>query len=232
MNKAVYIALSGSILKVLEMEVIAQNLSNVDAVGYKRPVLSFTEYLIDMDMRPAERSMTRLSQFITDFTPGPLIRTDNPLDLAIDGSGFFVIEGGLYTRRGVFTLDNEGFLTTTDGRKVMGEGGPIRVPSADVVVTEDGDVVVDGEVVGKLKIVDFTDYSAMQRISGQYYTTTEPPSRASAQVKQGYIEGSNVNVVRQMIRMIDATREFEAFQKVIQALDEATAKVNNELGRI
>ncbi len=235
MNKGIYIAVSGSVLKQLELEMIAQNLANADTTGYKKQLLSFKDYLLDTDPFTSStdmKIMSSLSYLGTDFSMGSFIKTGNSLDVAIDGRGFIALEGGLYTRKGNLKRDSEGYLITDDGRRVLGDNGPIILPEGKVEIRDNAEVLVNGLPVGTIKVVDFKDYTKLERLPNGVYRTSEEGFEAEAFLRQGYLESSNVDVVVEMVRMIETLREFEAFQKVIQTLDEAAAKVNNELGRI
>src|SRR5512139_1444770 len=135
MYKGIYLALSGAVLKQRHMEVITQNLANVNTLGYKRDGLSFKDYLVAGDPPVTEteqKVMTDLSAFSTDYRAGNLVQTGNPFDTALEGEGFFGLEGDRFTRRGDFKIDREGFLTTHKGLKVLGRKGPIKVPKGKV----------------------------------------------------------------------------------------------------
>jgi len=235
MYKGIYIALSGAILKHKHMDIFAQNIANVNTTGYKKQRISFKDYLVPSDI-PSQaygegRVMVTLSGISIDFTQGPLIPTGNPLDFAISGSGFFALEGNKYTRNGRFMLDAEGNLITPDGLKVLGDGGPITLHGSEIEVSDTGEILVDGVSVGRFRIVDFPDRNVLKKVSGGVYYSDAGGEDVNSGVRQGYIEGSNVNPVQELIQMIETTREFETYQKMIQAFDEATSKTVNEMGR-
>jgi flagellar basal-body rod protein FlgF len=234
MNKAIYIALSGAILKHAQMEVISQNLANAASVGYKKDKISFKEYLLPANPennQPDGRAMSQISAVKTDFSEGNFIRTGNTLDMAIDGNGFIALEGDRYTRRGDLKRSNDGFLTTFNGVKVLGSSGPINLPPGNIQITNTGDVLINGIQTNTIKIVEFPSTDTLKKVGEGVFSTQDKGVKSNALVKQAYLEASNVDVVREMVSMIDALREFESYQKAIQAFDEATDKVNNELGR-
>ena len=234
MNKAIYIALSGALLKHSQMEVISQNLANAASVGYKKDDISFKDYLLPADSENSQqdgRAMSQVSGIKTDFTEGNIIRTGNSLDIAIDGNGFIALEGGRYTRRGDLKRSNDGYLTTGNGIKVLGSSGPVTIPDGDIKITNTGDVLVNGIQTNTLSIVDFPSTDNLKKMGAGIFSTQDKGVKSNALVKQAYLEESNVDVIREMVSMIDAMREFGTFQKAIQAFDEATDKVNNELGR-
>jgi flagellar basal-body rod protein FlgF len=235
MYKGIYIALSGAVLKQTQMEVISQNLANADTVGYKRDEVSFKDYLIPQDVisyDPDGRDMSDISSFTTDLSSSTHIKTGNSLDIAIEGTGFIALEGNRYTRKGDLKKDSQQYLTTQSGIKVMGEKGPIKLPEGVIQISESGDVSVNGAKVDTIKIVDFKQTGDLTKAGGDMFFSKAKPFAAKAMVKQGYLERSNVGVVKEMIKMIEMVREFEMFQKAIQCFDEAQGKATNEIGRV
>jgi len=174
----------------------------------------------------------------SDMTGGTLRHTGNPLDLALEGSGFFAVEtpaGLRYTRDGRFTLDGEGWLVTAEGHRVLGEAGPIQIQGTEVHVTEEGEIWVDGAPVAVLALRDFPEPQGLLREGSSLWAATEasgPAQPAEARVHGGYLEESNVNVVMAMVELIAAYRAYEANQRVIQAFDQTLGKAVNELGRV
>ena len=235
MYKGIYIALSGALLKQKQLDLSAQNMANAATSGYKKERISFRNSLIPVDNKPAGapdgRSMSDVSAVATDFSPGAMMKTGNPLDLAINGDGFFALEGNTYTRNGNFRIDGEGYLVTQDGRRVLGSGGPVSVQGGRIDVSASGEIFVDGVSAGTLRIVDFPDKNVLEKLSGGVFYTRTPGREINTQVSQGYIEASNVEAVREMVEMMVSLREFEAYQKMIIAFDEASSKTVNQMGR-
>lgn len=235
MYKGIYIALSGAILKRENMDIFAQNIANINTSGYKRERLSFRDFLVPADNNITGaadgRTMAVLSKNLTDFSQGALVKTGNPVDLALKGPGFFALEGGMYTRNGNFTLDGEGYLVTQDGKKVLGDGGPVSVQGSNITISPSGGIQVDGISVAKLRIVDFDDRTALKKLNGGVFATAAQGNDIEGQISQGYLEASNVDAVKELIDMIEAHREFETYQKMIQTFDEASSKITNDLGR-
>lgn len=233
MYKGIYIAVSGAVLKQREMDVLAQNLANAATIGFKKDSISFKEYLLpDSGPGPDSRVMSTMGIQATDFSSGNLIRTGNPLDISIEGDGFIALEGNRFTRRGDMRRDKDGYLTTANGIKVMGGSGPIQLPDGDVQISEDGSISVNGAVIDRLSVTVFPDKTMLTKLGNGIFSSSAPGEPSDARVRQGVIEASNVEVVTEMVRMINAVREFETYQKAIQAFDEATGKVNNDMGRI
>ncbi|VAX30349.1 Flagellar basal-body rod protein FlgF [hydrothermal vent metagenome] len=237
MYKGIYIAASGAILKNAELSLTARNIANASTPGYKKERTSFSSYLLPSseNISNPERVMVEKGKTLTDFSAGEFIKTGNPLDVAIEGDGFFVLEGKKYTRRGDFRLDEEGNLLNTEGFKVMGvDDTPLQLPQGRMEIGPGGDIMVNGTTAGRLKIVDFPQpYKLIQAGDATYLAPAESkPVESSSRVSSGVIEGSNVNLIKEMVGMIRITREFETYQKMIQAFDSATSKALNEIGRI
>lgn len=235
MYKGIYIAASGAVLKLKEMDVLTQNLANGDTIGYKKDTVSFSDYLIPQDATaggPDGRAMSNLASFTTNFSNGNMIKTGNTLDVAIEGEGLIALEGGRYTKRGDLRKDRNGYLITHDGLKVLGKSGPIRLPEGVVEINEKGDILVNGAQVGTLKIRNFPGGKGLAKAGSGMFIASGEGVGSAAPLRQGFVEASNVEVVQEMVRMITTVREFETYQKVIQTFDEAAAKVNNDLGRM
>jgi flagellar basal-body rod protein FlgF len=225
MNKGIYIALSGAIQKARHMDVFAQNIANANTSGFKRGTLSFKDHMVPTDnpnnVESKARVMTEKSQEIIDFSNGTQRKTGNPLDVAISGEGFFVLEGNRYTRNGNFHMDNEGNLLDSNGIKVLGDGGNLTLSGSKIDITSTGEVIVDDISVGKLGIVNFTDKSVLRKTDGGFFISDEEGEEVDAVISQGYLEESNVNVVRELVEMIRSEREFESYQKMIRIFDDA-----------
>ena len=186
----------------------------------------------------------KFHKIATDFSPGALMETGGKFDLALNGPGFFKIQGEdgtLYTRCGSFVINGEGNLSTLDGKEVLGQGGPINVNGAEFEVTKDGRVIVDGDEVGVLDIVDIRNREFLRKIGDSLYKMAtdingeEIPAEEepfTGEVFQGYLEESNVNAITEMVEMITLLREFEAGQKAIRTQDEMMDKASNEIGRV
>ncbi len=229
MNIALYLATLGAKNREMKMEVLTTNLANASTPGYKKEALSFKQSLI-----AASGVIT------TDMSPGPVRRTGNPLDLAIDGEGFFEIKtpaGPAYTRRGDFMLDGSGTLVTKDGYPVMGTNGPVVIKGkvSNISVSADGRVMANGVEVGRLKIVKFPKGVKPVRLSGTLFVLppgTTPQTVNKPVLRGGYLEGSNVNVVKEMVGVVDALRTYETSQRIMISVDEATDRAINEVGEV
>ncbi|GIL16689.1 MAG: flagellar basal-body rod protein FlgF [Oligoflexia bacterium] len=199
------------------------------------------------DMQGGDKSYVDAAGTYTDFSQGGLKSTGNALDVAIDGKGFFEIatpNGVRFTRHGSFSIDGNGQLVTRDGHPVLGAGEPgadpasrvIRSQGGQIAISDAGEIFENGNLIGKLSLVNIPDADQLQKVGNSLYqfkpnaapemTNVERPN-----LKQGFVEASNVNVVQEMTDMITATRTFESTQKAISAYDSMSDKLINVVGR-
>lgn len=245
MLRGLYTAASGLLASQKRNDVVANNLANVNTAGFKKEetvAKSFKETLIEKinyekAMEPGVPvgklgKGVMIDEISTDYSAGDIVNTDNPLDIALVGSGYLTVidnETGreFYTRDGSLTINAQGQLITQSGHQVIGTNGPIDVTGNLIEITEGGQVIIDGNNVGTLQIVDITNVKKY----GHNLFTGEDPSPARAQIKQGFLESSNVNAVEEMVKMISVMRSYETNQKVVQAYDNTLEKAN-EIGRV
>ena len=204
-------------------QTITTNLSNASTVGYKRRSGSFASV---MDRQQAGQDAGAGPRAAIDLTQGSLTATGNTLDLAIEGKGFFVIEtpaGEMYTRCGSVRVNPGGRLVDSAGNSIAGERGAIVLPqsatSEDLSVGPDGSVSANAQLLGQLKVVNFDDPGALNAVSATMFRAPEGVAAKAAgefNVKQGYREQSNVNVVREMVDLITVSRMYEANCKSMQ----------------
>jgi flagellar basal-body rod protein FlgG len=239
MNSGMFAAVSGNVAAMKRLDVIANNIANVNTAGFKKDRMSF-ESLLMASTSAANGDQPVLSDNAasTDFSAGPMKQTGNTLDVAIDGDGFFVVntpQGPAYTRQGTFQRNNEGKLINRDGFEVAGTGSLV-INGARVEIDAKGGVLVDGAQVGTLQVVDFPQPYKLEKIGDGLFRATDPQQSpqpaAKTLVRQGFLEESNVNVVREMADMIETNRYFETCQKVVQAYDSVAAKAANEIGKV
>jgi flagellar basal-body rod protein FlgF len=226
MSNAIFIALSGAILKEKQMELISQNLANSNSSAYKKMRAVFKDYLTSPESEQEGKIMGDLASITTDFSNGGIHQTGNTLDIALEGDGFFALENNRFTRRGDFKISTEGQLTTQTGIPVLGlNGAPIYLPPGKLEIGPGGEVTVNQAQLDTLKVVDFAKKDSLARLGEDLFQTDDPGSPAKTLVKQGHLEGSNVEVVKEMTQIIMTLREFQAFQKVIQGFDDADSKM-------
>jgi len=240
MIPGLYTTVAGMINQQNMLEVITNNLANINTVGYKKDDLNFSGTFNLLPDQTGTYTVLNLdnvsSKFLTDFSAGDIKTTDNMLDLALNGDGFFVIQhkdGIRYTRSGNFTLDNNGTLVTADGYPVMGTNGTIQIQGGTPEIDNSGQVIVNGNVVAKLKIVDFQKPYQMTKAGyNTFVNSNQAEQNSTAQVKQGFLEMSNANPIQEMVKMIETMRVYESYQKTIQLFNETLEKANSELGKI
>jgi len=221
-----------------EFYIITHNLANVSTVGYKRRCNAFSRSLeaqgeVSETYSPGDIDLDS----VFDFSQGSITETGRPLDFALYGKGFFVIEtpeGPLYTRNGTFLTNQTGQIVDTQGRIVAGEGGPITVPSGTALsqlnVSSDGSISAGGAAIGKFRVVDFGDNeNKLVPAGGNCYLMPEediePVAVERIVVKQGYQESSNVKMVDELVDMIMVTRLYEANMKLLSTQREASSSI-------
>lgn len=220
------------------MNQISNNLANIDTVGYKREDVTFWEMLHRTESK--RLWVGKGLKLHTDFQQGAAKLTGNPLDVLLQGRGFFKVQtpqGIRYTRAGNFALNATGQLVTQDGYQVLGNGGTITIDGSDVVIDRDGDVIVDGKQVNKLQIADFANLNDLEKEGSNLFRLKpgasggEIPAQ-NARVVQGSLEQSNTNGVVELTDMIDLQRNYEAQQKVVQAFDTIDGQAVNQVGKL
>ena len=250
MLRGIYAAAAGMITQRERLDVIANNTANISTVGFKRaePISrGFYQVFADEITRfPAERGSaeipgggTALDATSEDFSPGPVVQTGNPFDLAIDGPGFFVVRtpaGERYTRAGNFTLDSEGKLVNQNGYPVLGQAGPVITTGETVLISQDGDVIVDGVPAERLLLVDFRRPYELTKYGRNLYGVADELLRtrapaAESRLRVGSLEHSNVNPITELALMMDAARAYETHQRVVQAFDETLDAAVNRIAR-
>ena len=261
MSKGIFTAVSGAIAQSAKLDTVANNLANVNTTGFKRDVQLFREYLTSYNKEPGaieaprvpasiesfyahnggDKSYVDLDGTFSDFSQGAVRPTGNNLDFAIEGDGFFEVatpEGARYTRAGNFSIDGDGRLITKQGFPVQRQGGgEFRLSGGDLTISANGEVFDRGQSLGQMALVNIANKDALMKQGANLFAFREglDPQMApatEAKVSQGFLEGSNVNVIREMTDMIAATRTFESTQKAIQAYDQMNGKVVNEVSKL
>jgi flagellar basal-body rod protein FlgG len=244
MNSGMYSALSGNLAAMTRMDVISNNLANINTPGFKKDKVSF-EGLLSSAATPSAvpQSSTadpilQKENIFVDYETGPVVQTGNPLDMTIDGDGFFEVstpQGLAYTRQGNFRLSSDGTLVTSDGYPVQGQGGGIVINGSKIEIDAKGVIKVDGVEGATISMFDFPKPYAMKKTGSALFVPTDSqavPQASTAALRQGHLEGSNVETISEMVQMIENTRYFEACQKVILGFNDMTSKAANELGRL
>ncbi len=257
MQDAMYSAMFGAMCQEHRLNIIANNLANVNTTGFKQDRYAFEDTMVafahdtirqpvlslrdkELFPEPVNLSRTRLAQSRTDFSQGGMQLTENPLDVAIMGNGFFKVRtevGDFFTRNGNFQLSPEGTLVTDQGFPVLAGGGELVIPQgASIRVGPDGMIYADNEELGQLDVVTVDDLKALEKYGANLFSLSANTNAAEIpaedfEVAQGYLEKPNVNVVEEMVNMIEAHRAFEAYQKIISGSHETDEKVMGKVGK-
>ena len=250
MVRGLYTAYTGMVNSQKRMDVVSNNLANATTTGYKKEGLttqSFDEMyalkIKDLTVGHLNENIGSLSlgakigESYRDWSQGSFVSTDNNYDFALSGKGFFNISftnkagetSTMYSRDGSFQMNQEGYLVTKDGDFVLGESGPIQLPTNidKLEVQPTGEIYADGVYVDTFVLPDFEDYNYLEAYGENLYRTVDGAAQTdcTATVNQGYTEASNINVVSEMVEMISIAREYESGQKVINAVDDMLSKM-------
>ncbi|MCT4534720.1 flagellar basal-body rod protein FlgF [Halodesulfovibrio sp.] len=257
MQSSVYSALFGALTNEHRLNNISNNLANINTTGYKRDQLAFKDTFVmfahDQIMEPVANvrseklfpdpklmAKPRIALAQTDFTPGAVKVTGGPLDMAIHGEGFFKIQtpdGEYLTRNGKFRQSADGTLVTDRGYPVMGDGGPVELPrNAHIVVGSKGEIYANNAQVAQLQVVTFDDMRGLEKHGQNMFRVREGADVAEqpaalATVQQGALESANVEVVSEMVNMIEAHRQFEAYTKIMKTSGELDKNSTQRLGK-
>ncbi|HEX3765034.1 MAG TPA: flagellar basal-body rod protein FlgF [Kofleriaceae bacterium] len=234
MSTGIYVATAGAVAQSNALDATANNIANASTTGFHGDRVTFREALTaarSPDVATVGAGTTRV-----DSQAGALMPTGNPLDLALDGDGYFGVatpNGPRYTRAGNFQLDATGKLVTADGFALRGQGGaPITAPpgAQNLAVAADGTVSADGAEIGKLELVRFPP-AQVKREGGSLFSATGRPIAGSApNVRSGMLESSNVNVVRGVVDLVKVSRTYQSLMQVIQGYHDVESRAARELG--
>lgn len=258
MVKGLYTAYTGMINQQHRMDVLTNNLANVNTNGYKKE--GATSQAFDSVLTLKIKDITegphiakrighnnpgvKIGEGYTDFSHGPMKKTDSAFDLALTDSGFFAIrftnkagESSVkYTRDGNFTLTQDGHLVTQDGDAVLNvDGSPVQIdPLLEAQINIRGQIIQNGSVVDTIQITDFEDYNYLEHYGENYFEPIDGAQEIETEtgVYAGYLEMSNVSVVSEMVNMITVQRAYDSNQKVITTIDSTLDISANQLGKV
>ena len=282
MFRGLYTSACGMLAQMQRMDAVANNLANVDLTGYKRDTAifkAFPEILLrrmnddgvykfpigSVDVMPIVGRLgtgVELNEVYTCFEQGALKPTENDLDMALEGEGFFCVQtenGERYTRNGSFYINREGYLVDKSGSQVLGEEGPLQLQKYNYVVDADGVIWRDAssagdaarlvspyevkwenlERVDRLKLVNFEQPRYLLKKGNSYWAESPDsgaaeiiPEERRPKVRTGYLEAANVNAVTEMVNLIEVNRAYEACAKSVQTHESLTGRLVNEVMKV
>ncbi len=240
MDNTSYIALSRQMALWKQMNIVSNNMANMNTAGYKQDNVVFTSYI---NQTPEALGIGAAPLFFTqdfgqfqDFAEGTFKSTGNTFDLAIKGDGFFCIEtkdGEKYTRKGQFTLNEDGALITTDGDYVLSENNmPLFFApgETEITISESGDVMTENGLIGRIKVAKFADNQKLLKASGVLFDNVEGNAvilgTDTVRIAQGMVEQSNVNSITEMTNLVKIQRSYDYVQQMI---DEEHDRLSNTI---
>lgn len=260
MLKNIYTPVAGAIAHERAMETLANNLANINTAGFKGDNVTFTllepepyknypsplppaNFKVDLNeigpLKGNDMAYVGIAAVERDFSQGPAVTTHNKLDFMIEGKGFFEVhtnEGPRYMRAGDLTLSEDGALVSKSGDPVLGEQGVIYLRSSQFEVNHLGEIFQDDQYVDRLNLFEFADPKSLERVGANYYFYGGPPEEialsTSSRIRQGFVEGSNVNAIKNLTSLITAHRSYEAYQKAVSNFDQIMEKSSNSLGDV
>ena len=251
MIKGLYSAVSAMVMNAARQQVLSHNISNVQTPGFKQILTTAQDFMQNQSVYTNGNLQANQVEYVgtlglgtqigtefIDYGQGAMQNTNNPLDFALQGNGFFTVQtpdGNRYTRDGRFLRDADNTLVTVDGFQVLDDAGqPIELPDGEVSVSAEGAITVNGTVVGTFGIGVFADPEAeLQHTEGNLFNGPATSTGEDVpQVVQGYLVASNANVSQLMTQLVEVGRSYEAAQKLVQNQDELLGKTIASLGRI
>ncbi|KAA3637560.1 MAG: flagellar hook-basal body protein [Calditrichaeota bacterium] len=240
MIKGLYKSASAMIPRIKKQEISSNNIANASTPGFKKDAL-FTKELSRAELKVMPKrndwEQPMVDNVYTSFVPGVFDKTGNPLDLAIDGDGFFLLQlddgNRALTRNGAFSVNTSGQLEFPGGALVLGNGGPIEIGSGQVEISATGIVSANGSNVGQITPVTVANLDELEKLGNSMFLLPEGIETTDVDkstIQQGYLEASNVDIVREMIEMIISFRNFEADSKSIQVQDNSLEQLFSRVG--
>ncbi len=237
-ENAILVGLSRQVALSRQMDIVANNIANMNTVGFRAEQVMFREFLVDTKEGD---TISYVQDFgvAMDLADGPLQTTSNPLDVAISGLGYLVVQtadGEKYTRNGHLRLDDQGRLVTQDGNPILDEEGKeieFEDPTVAIDISRDGTITAaDGETF-RLQVVGFDNQQDLEKAEGGLYETDQAPFEIDdPQVMQGMLESSNVNSITEMTRMISVQRSYEAMQQMVKSDHDIQRDAIGRLGQV
>jgi flagellar basal-body rod protein FlgF len=243
MENAQLVGLSRQLTLRRELDLIANNVANVDTMGFKAQTLLVKEEKMSPAAATEFRRPDRPISFVLDdgnvydFRPGQMVTTGNDLDVALDGKGWFAVQtpaGERYTRNGSFAIGPDGTLQTRDGNPVLTDGGPLVLQPNDhkITIGADGTVASDQGVRGKLRVVEFAAPGDLKKVGETLFEGQNPQAAALPRVMQGQIEKSNVRAVIEISRLIEVGRTYQNVTNWLNNVDELRRSAIEKLSQV
>ena len=250
MMRGFYNLTSGMLSQGRRLDVVANNMTNIATAGFKAEHYTdrtFDEVMVTrignkiktpyQTMETYQSHILAPDQLYTDYSQGAPEETNLPLDFAIQGEGFFAIDTGdgvAYTRAGSFTLDNEGYLCLSElGRVLDPEGNPIQLPTDKLTADRQGNLTTeDGDYLGTLGVYGFEDNQALERTPYGLFLGDGAQAADETTILHKWVERSNVDMVKEMVKMISTQRALQSAAQMSKIYDEVIKRVVNDIGRL
>ena len=225
-----------------QLDVVANNIANMNTTGFKGERMMFVEHLVKSQesgkLLGTKLSFARDIATMLDVSEGPMETTGNPLDLAITGEGYFVIQtenGERYTRNGRFKLDDGGQLVNQNGEPVLSIGGQpffLSPEDTEISISKDGTMSTNNGDLGQIRVVTFDNQQVLERSAAGLFSSEAPPKDVQeTEIVQGMLEGSNVQPIFEMARMIDIHRTYDGVRSFIEREDERIRNMIRQMGQ-
>jgi flagellar basal-body rod protein FlgF len=234
-SSGIYVATAGAVAQAQALDVTAANVANASSTGYRGARVSFRQELAAA--KSPDVALVGVGTAGVDGTSGALAATGNPLDLAIEGDGYFAVEtdrGVRYTRDGAFTIGQDGRLVTRDGMAVRGaDGAAIHLDPAitDLAVSADGGIVAGGAEVARIGVVRFAPGALSREGDARFAARGAPLGGGDPPViRSGMLEASNVSVVRGVVDLVKVSRTYESLLRVIEGYSQIEGRAARDLG--
>ena len=230
MNRGIYPPLAGAIALERRLEILSHNIGNLQTTGFKKDKPIFATVLGQTSSPPVAGIdlFPKIDGLPPDRSQGVIVHTGEALDVALQGEGFLVAQtpdGLRYYRGGKLQRNLAGNLVTPNGDPLIGKKGPIKVPPGEMVIDNQGNISVNNENVGSLRIDKIPQGENTAKVGDLYWTVPQKPTRArETTIHQGMLEKSNVNPSMDMVEIIKVTRGYEQMQKAIKAMDEMASQ--------
>jgi flagellar basal-body rod protein FlgF/flagellar basal-body rod protein FlgG len=233
MNNGIYTASTGLLARTQELDQAANNLANANTTGFRGSRVSFKTQMMTTSASVSARAVNSygvLGSTHTDFSQGSLQETGNPLDLALEGPGFFAVQapGGVqYTRNGNFHITRNGGLVTAQGFPVLGANGPITLPTGNAEISSAGVISVNGDVAGQLQLTGFDPSTELTPMGAANFSAPANAATPASQlsVRQGSLESSNINPVESAVSLIEIQRNAEMMQRALTTFHDEFNKI-------